>query len=552
MKKKIKYKKFVALLQKANEITDTKKRAAEIKRLKAKYQVVDDKTGQKVEIDVVTLSTDEPKAKAEGDEDDEDDVETEDDEAEETDAEDDEDNVEEEEDLDDDEDEMKDDEPESGKSGKTKKAKKKSTADGGDDNANDVAEAMVNRIVKRVLNVQTRRQPAPQVRTIALVNAKAHASSAAPTKFTIPAEVKRIRVKHFKGEIEGRSAEERAFRFGQMILARVSKKFPDRYSFTKAVDFVQAQKLHRGGDNGSGGLWIPEEFGTDLIDLRETFGVIRNLFKVVQMSAETRTDPRRKSGLSAYFVADGGAGTESNKGWDEVRLVAKELMVLSRYTANLEADAVISIGDDLAGEIGYAYAMKEDDCGLNGDATATYGGITGIRTRLAAATASLQVQAAGNTWDAITLADFNKLVGKLPMYADSTDAQWVCHKAFYAGVMQKLELAAGGVTSFEIQQGDRRPRPMFLGYPVQFAQMMPGATAVAQIPVMLGDFKKAATFGDRQAEEIAFSEEATVGGESLFERKQIAIRGTERFDINVHDVGDATNIGPVVALQTGA
>jgi HK97 family phage major capsid protein len=403
-----------------------------------------------------------------------------------------------------------------------------------------------------VLGDQARRQPSPTVRTIAVVGAKAHRTDAAPQPFTIPAEVKTHRVKHFKGTVNGKTADERAYRFGMFMLAQVSKQLPGRFNFKSAVDFVEKQKLvHRGGDNSAGGYLIPEEFGTDLIDLRELYGVVRKLFKVVTMSGETRTDPRRKSGLTAYFVADGGAGTESNKGWDEVRLVAKELMVLSRYTANLQADAVMSIGDDLASEIAYAFSQKEDDCGLNGDGSAAYGGITGIRNKIAGATASL-ITGTGNSWDSLTLANFNRVVGLLPQYADSASASWVCHKSFYAGVMQKLELAAGGVTSFEIQQGDRRPRPMFLGYPVDFAQIMPGQSAASQIPVLLGDYTKAATFGDRQSDEIAFSEHASIGGESLFERKQIGIRGTQRFDINVHDVGDMTTAGPVVGLTIAA
>jgi len=166
--------------------------------------------------------------------------------------------------------------------------------------------------------------------------------------------------------------------------------------------------------------------------------------------------------------------------------------------------------------------------------------------------AGVQTQGTGNTWGAIVLADFNAMVGLLPQYADTPDAAWVCHKTFYHGVMQKLELAAGGVTALEISSGDRRPRPLFLGYPVEFSQVMPSATAVATISALLGDYSLAGLFGDRQQESIAFSQEANVNGESLFERNQLAIRGTQRFDINIHDVGSATAVGPVVALKTGA
>ena len=68
----------------------------------------------------------------------------------------------------------------------------------------------------------------------------------------------------------------------------------------------------------------------------------------------------------------------------------------------------------------------------------------------------------------------------------------------------------------------------------------------------LGDYAKGAAFGDRQQEAISFSEHASVGGQSLWERNQIGIRGTQRFDVVVHDVGTATEAGPIVGLQTAA
>jgi len=54
--------------------------------------------------------------------------------------------------------------------------------------------------------------------------------------------------------------------------------------------------------------------------------------------------------------------------------------------------------------------------------------------------------------------------------------------------------------------------------------------------------------GDRRGVTIGMSTEGTVGSDNLFEQDCSAIRGTTRFDINVHDVGTATVAGPVVAL----
>ena len=118
--------------------------------------------------------------------------------------------------------------------------------------------------------------------------------------------------------------------------------------------------------------------------------------------------------------------------------------------------------------------------------------------------------------------------------------------------MQKLELAAGGVTANEIATGDRRPRPMFLGYPVNFVQVMPRVSATSQVCALLGDLAMAATMGDRRTRTV-FTDPY-----SLSNKDQILVRCTERIDINVHDVGNASATaglrvpGPVVGLITAA
>jgi len=370
---------------------------------------------------------------------------------------------------------------------------------------------------------------------------------------TVPAGVRRVATpKNFRGTRHGLDAEARAFAFGQWCLARMSEDLPSRFQFKGAQEWVRKNMAAVTSADGSGYQYlIPEQFGDDLIDLREQYGVARKLFKIVPMSSDTRTDPRRAGGLTAYPTAEGQPGTESSKVWNQIRLTAKDIMVLSRYTNQVAADAVISVGDDLAGEVAYAFSQFEDNCAFNGDGSGTFAGITGVRTALTTGTKAGKVPAAVlGAWSSITLKDLQAVVAKLPQFADTDDCTWVCHRAFYFGVMQVLELAAGGTTIRELATGERRPRPLFLGYPVTISQIWPGTTAASQLCVVLGNFTQGASFGDRQQDSIAFSEHATVGGESVFERNQMAIRGTERFDINVHDVGDAVNAGPIVGLTT--
>src|SRR5207237_1042689 len=112
----------------------------------------------------------------------------------------------------------------------------------------------------------------------------------------IPASVKRVSLHNFRGARHGMDAEQRAYRFGIYILARLSADMPNRFRFRSAVDFVDKHMTVVTSNDANGyNFLIPEEFGTDLIDLRERYGVARRLFKMVPMSSDTRTAPRRVS-----------------------------------------------------------------------------------------------------------------------------------------------------------------------------------------------------------------------------------------------------------------
>lgn len=379
-------------------------------------------------------------------------------------------------------------------------------------------------------------------------------SGSAETKTRVPSIItarSHVPRNFTQGTIKER--QERAYRFGMFCLGQLSEQVGGAYRNRQAEQWLEANMTVHQSNNSTGGhVLVPEEFSSDLIDLRERYGVARRLLKTQPMSSDSLVVPRRSGVLTAYFTGQGNAGPESNKAWNDVKLVIKDLVVISRWSAQLDADAAISIGDDLVKEIGEAFALKEDQCAFLGTGSQSYGGITGINTALTTTgTYGVVTQGSSNTWSAITLADFHGLLGKLPQYAGSMP-EFVCHSAFYYNVMQKLEYAAGGVTAREVMEGNRAGRPLFMGYPVNFSQVMLSATAVATITCLFGEFSKAAMFGDRQQESIAFSTSATVGGESTFERNQIAIRGVERFDINVHDVGSSSEAGPVVGLKTGA
>lgn len=340
-------------------------------------------------------------------------------------------------------------------------------------------------------------------------------------------------------------AAKTAYRFGMFALATAGRPQAVRYCQSNGIPLAG----HTEGVNEDGGFTVQPELDEAIIILRELYGLFRQYARYTPMGTEVKDRLRRTGGLTAYFVDEEDSITASKMGWDRVKLVAKKLAVLAYASSELNEDSVIDLGDTLAGEMAYAFAQKEDTCGFVGTGISTHGGIVGVTQRLidvftvAPSAGDGLILGTGNLWSELVLGDFHKVSAALPQYAETGDVAWYCHKQFWENVMFKLALAAGGVPAAEIVQGVER---RFLGYPVRITQVMASGEANSHVPVFLADLSLAAMFGDRRQTTLAVSEH------DRFSTDELAFRGIERFDINVHDVGAAGTPGPVVGLITAA
>jgi HK97 family phage major capsid protein len=335
-------------------------------------------------------------------------------------------------------------------------------------------------------------------------------------------------------------AEDQAFRAGQFILATIfGVEKAQKWCAENGIALVRAQAE---GVNSAGGFLVPEEMMAAIIVLRETFGVFRREAQVVPMGRDSMNWPRRTGGVTAYFVNENTAPTESQASWDNVNLVAKKLAVLVRLSTELADDAVINVADYLVNEIAYAFASKEDDCGFNGDGSSTYGGITGLTQKfLTTATAGVYTASGHATFDALSASDIELMRALLPFYA-VPGAKLYCSQYAFAACFERL-IAAGGGNSIATLNGEIVYR--YLGTPIVISQKMVSTSPTGKIGIIYGDLSKAAVIGERRQATIKRSDER------YFDTDQIGLMGTERVDINVHDVGDAATVGPVVALKMG-
>lgn len=347
----------------------------------------------------------------------------------------------------------------------------------------------------------------------------------------------------------GANAEEDAHAFGMWLRGAFLKD-------DKARQWCAEQGLGFRADMGEtnntlGGVLVPPEFSATIIRLVETYGVYRQNSMVEPMARDTKVIPRRTGGLTAYAVPEGNAGastgaiTASDITWDSVQLVAKKFACLGRISAELNDDAVTSLGDRFAEEAAFAFALKEDQCGFIGDGTSTYHGIMGLTTKINDGThaASLATATGITTFPTLTLPNFEAVAAILPQYAVMrNNAKWYISRAGFYNSMQRLMDAAGGNTNQTLQGG---PGLQFLGYEVVITQVLPATATTGAIVAFLGDLRLASSFGDRQQISLAMSDQR------YFEYDEVAIKATERIDISNHDLGDASTAGPIVALKMG-
>lgn len=360
-------------------------------------------------------------------------------------------------------------------------------------------------------------------------------------------------------------AEEAAYRAGMWLAAAIHNKdwarkwcrdhgmplmYRDADGHVRELALGSEIRAQNENVLSAGGALVPVEMEAAIINLRDTYGITRRLVRVRPMNSDSLKIPRRKSGVTAYFFQDDdGVGiTESQKGWDQVGLNVKKLGALTKVSRDLVEDAVISVVDDLANEMAYAFAVKEDQCLLVGDGTSTYGGIQGVNNKFEA-TAYISRQALTTNHDTmaeVDNTDVTTVMGALAQYADTPQAVFVCSHLFKHGIFNRLKATAGGN---RVDTLGNSPDNTYLGYQILTSEAMPKVTStlVNKVMFLFGRFDLAASLGNRRGIEM----------QTLVERYaelgQIGVIATERFDLVVHDLGTTSTSdvnggrGPIAA-----
>jgi HK97 family phage major capsid protein len=352
-------------------------------------------------------------------------------------------------------------------------------------------------------------------------------------------------LKAFKGP----DAPIQAYIAGRFYLATLFKHDESReWCEANGID-VRIHNVQSGGTDAKGGFLIPPELARTIIELRESRGIFRQEAEREQMIGDVKDCPKRLSGPTAQWQGATGAAaentaiTDSDASWGNVQLIANKMTTLIKYSSEVSEDAIISMADKLTMEIAYAFADLEDRTGFLGDGTAGFGGFTGICSAMqpgAVYTATGKVKYAD-----LTISDFQTPLGMLAEYADE-NVKWYVNKKCWTLSMCKILEAMGGNTGADVATGTARVKE-FLAQRVVLTSVFPKTitSITGQFYGVVGDIRQGVKLGDRRIMTIAVSDQR------YFELDQLAIRGTQRAAIKVHEVGTATDAGSLVALKMG-
>ena len=308
---------------------------------------------------------------------------------------------------------------------------------------------------------------------------------------------------------------------GQWIGAKLFKIPSAQKWWNNNGSYHMGRKQQLEGGATTGGNLVPTPLEQSILAVREEYGVARRICRVFPMTADTLAIPSLTTGATVRYPNEGGAITIGDAAWGAVNLTAVKRACLMKWSAELGADSLFSLADVLSDYIGRALGIEEDKNLIQGDGSAASGGVGGLEFTTHTASTS-----AGSTWAAMTLAEIVTAAGTLgDKY--QTNASWLCSRQFYVQVILRVVAGAGGNTIDTLGLGTTGAQ--FLGYPIHFSDQAPSTSASGIESCWFGDFQGGVVFGDRTGVELATSEHAD------FANDLINIRGTSRYDIQVHD-----------------
>jgi len=332
--------------------------------------------------------------------------------------------------------------------------------------------------------------------------------------------------------LPGDTAEERnykAYAWGQWARSIMGNR--------KATDWVKNHIKANEGTDSAGGFTVPDPLSSDLIYLREQFGIARQNCRIYPMSSDTLRVPNATASTTVYYPGENTAITLSDMTFAQVSLTAKKAAVLTQVSKELAEDSIIDFGASLARDMAYVLAKEEDRVVFNNatDATTSIDGCLWAVYNANATKANIASLVQFTTGQTITyaptLTNLSAMVGRLPTYA--ANAKWYMHKEIWYNAIAPLLNALSGNAILDLQQAFGA-QPKLFGYDVVFVQNMQKTLAASTPYILLGDLSVGTAFGDRRSVTIEVSDQ------QYFKEDALAFKATERYAFNAFDIGNVS------------
>jgi HK97 family phage major capsid protein len=303
--------------------------------------------------------------------------------------------------------------------------------------------------------------------------------------------------------------------------------------YNKDANSIAMFKSLTEGTNANGGFLVPEEFASEVNRVVEDYGLVAKLARKFPMNSDTLNVPRLASSVTIYYAGEATAGTASQPVFENVQLLAKTAIGLTPMSNELLADANVSVVDLLTELFAEAIAGDLDLQGLVG---------TGTFTGILADTGVTVVQpSAGNSTFTLcsTVDNMRDLIANVKPWS-LQGAGYIMHRTIWALLQKSKASTSGeyfGSAVNPMLTGTNQGFPTaqagtLWGYPVYLSDKMPSTTAISTKYVIFGNLKHLYV-GMRQEMAVSISSEGVIGGVSLFETNQSAVRVITRHAVAV-------------------
>jgi len=313
------------------------------------------------------------------------------------------------------------------------------------------------------------------------------------------------------GDQQGLTKEERAVKFLKSVW------------FGKAEDALKlSQRSLTEGTDTAGGYLVPEEFQAEVLRLIPEYGIARKVCRVVPMTRDKQNWPKAGStGVTAYWVNEAAAITESSPTFGQVQLDSKKLAGLAALSNELVADANVDVLNYLYQLFAEQFAYQEDYQWLRGTGSPITGviGSSGVNT--------VTMGAGETNFSDISIDDLVDLIAAIPASAEQ-GAAFFFHKKVLAEIRKLKD--TNGQPVFQSPAGNT-PGTIY-GYPYYTTDVMPGTSAADTAFIVFGSGRWT-LFGDRKQITVDISRDATIGSTNLYAQDMQALRMIERIDIEI-------------------